>query len=71
MLQCVGGDGEGAKERGRVTKEAAKQSICGSIQKSKDRAFCSSCNSANAQVPANQLLRTFKGQRTLALRDVN
>lgn len=27
MLQCVGGDGEGAKERGRVTKEAAKQSI--------------------------------------------
>lgn len=65
MLQCVGGDGEGAKERGRVTKEAAKQSIWRKHTEVKGQGFfCSSCNSANARVPANQLLRTFKGQNS-------
>lgn len=44
----------------------------GSIQKSKGERFCSTYNSPNAHsawVPAKQLLLTFKGQRTLALRD--
>lgn len=67
VLQCVGGDGEGEKER-----DCETILFGGSIQKSKGQLFCSTCNSPNAhstRVPVDQLLLTFKGQRTLALRD--
>lgn len=78
VLQCVGGDGE--KERVKEWERERDKGGCKAIlleaaqqkQKSKGQLFCSTCNSPNAQstwVPADQLLLTFKGQRTLALRD--
>lgn len=72
MLQCVGGDGE--KESGGERDKGGCKTIllveAQQKQKSKGQLFCSTCNSTNAHstwVPVDQLLLTFKGQRTLCL----
>ena len=74
MLQCVGGDGEkesgGERERDKGGCKTILLVEAQQKQKSKGQLFCSTCNSPNAHgtwVPVDQLLLTFKGQRTLCL----